>query len=298
MTNGARAFSPPEEFELGTELPPGADIDDGARSGETVPLETDSPTVLLIDDNAELRAYVAKHLRAASYRAVEASTGEEGLRLARDVVPDCIVSDIMMPGLDGRALCRAVKSDPDLDFVPLILLTARADREQKLEGLSEGADDYLTKPFDVGELVARVGNLIASRQRLRERFQRRAEIHPVPVGGASRDEAFLGRVRQVLEAHLGDGDFNVDALARSISQSRSQLYRRLHDLLGQSPSEVIQNFRLERSADLLTAKAGTVSEIAYGVGFKSVSHFCRRFRARYGMSPSAYTEAVEPQQPR
>jgi CheY-like chemotaxis protein len=296
VSEGTRTFSPVKQIEIEIEQSPGEETDGGDPPEEATPPEADSPTVLLIDDNADLRAYVAKHLRAASYRAVEALTGEEGLRLARDVIPDCIVSDIMMPGLDGNALCREVKSDPELDFVPLILLTARADREQKLEGLSEGADDYLTKPFDVGELVARVGNLIASRQRLRDRFQRRAEIHPIPVEGTSRDEALLERVRQVLEAHLSDADFNVDALARAISQSRSQLYRRLHDVLGQSPSEVIQQFRLERSADLLTAKAGTVSEIAYGVGFKSVSHFCRRFRARYGSSPSAYAAAIAPKQ--
>ncbi len=144
----------------------------------------------------------------------------------------------------------------------------------------------------MGELVARVGNLIASRQRLHERFQRRAELRPAPVELPSRDEAFLDRVRQVLEAHLADSDFSVDALAGAVSQSRSQLYRRLNEVLGQSPSATIQQFRLERGADLLAARAGTVSEIAYGVGFKSVSHFCRRFRARYGMSPSAYTAGI------
>ena len=136
-----------------------------------------------------------------------------------------MVSDIMMPGLDGHALCRAVKSDPELEFVPLILLTARADQDQKLEGLSEGADDYLTKPFDAGELVARVGNLIASRQRLRERFQQRAELRPAPIDVPSRDEAFLESARAVLEAHLADSDFSVDAMADAVSQSRSQLYR-------------------------------------------------------------------------
>ncbi|MFQ5890362.1 MAG: response regulator [Gemmatimonadota bacterium] len=259
-------------------------------------MEDELPTVLLIDDNPELRAYVSKHLRSASYRVVEAATGEEGLRLAREVVPDCIISDIMMPGLDGNALCRAVKSDPELDFVPVILLTAKAGREHRLEGLAEGADDYLTKPFDTVEVTARVQNLIASRLRLRERFQRPAHLRPAPVDVPSSDEVFLERVRKALEAHLADSEFSVELLARAVSQSRSQLYRRLQDLLDQSPSELIQGFRLERAGDLLAAKAGIVSEIAYAVGFKSVSHFCRRFRARYGVSPSAYAEAVPPRQ--
>jgi len=290
----AYEFSPPQKNEDANERPGEKSEDAGPESD--VIQEIDAPTVLLIDDNAELRGYVAKHLHAASYHVVPADTGQEGWQLARKVVPDCIVSDIMMPGLDGHALCRALKSDPELDFVPIILLTAKAGREHKLEGLSEGADDYLTKPFDVDELVARIGNLIASRQRLRERFQGRVELHPAPVDAPSRDEAFLERVRQVLEAHLADSDFNVDALADAVSQSRSQLYRRLRELLGQSPSELIQGFRLERGADLLAARAGTVSEIAYGVGFKSVSHFCRRFRARHGMSPSTYIAEIAPTQ--
>jgi CheY-like chemotaxis protein/nitrogen-specific signal transduction histidine kinase len=278
----ALRFRPLAELDGGIEKP----------AAEAPAPDIDSPTVLLIDDSAELRAYVIKHLQAASYHAVEAANGEDGLRLARQLVPDCIVSDIMMPGLDGHALCRALKSDPELDFVPLILLTARADSGQKLEGLSEGADDYLTKPFDMDELVVRVENLIRSRHRLRQRFQQRVQLKPRSVDVLSRDELFVERVREVLEANLADSDFSVDALADAVSQSRSQLYRRLQEAIGQSPSELIQGFRLARGADLLAARAGTVSEIAYGVGFKSVSHFCRRFRTRYGVSPSAYTAAI------
>ncbi|MGD8826029.1 MAG: two-component regulator propeller domain-containing protein, partial [Myxococcales bacterium] len=197
-------FSPQVALDIANEPFPRDDTSDGTRLRETDVDDLDAPTVLLIDDNAELRAYVAKHLHAASYRALQATTGAEGLRLARQVVPDCIVSDIMMPGLDGRALCRTLKSDPELDFVPVILLTAKAGRDHKLEGLSEGADDYITKPFDVAELAARVGNLIASRQRLRERFRQEAVLRPAPADARSRDDVFLERVRQVLEAHLAD----------------------------------------------------------------------------------------------
>jgi signal transduction histidine kinase/DNA-binding response OmpR family regulator len=267
------------------------DLADSRVEQEDPVLDDDRPTVVVIDDNAELRAYIRKHLGAV-YRVIEAATGSDGLRVARDIVPDCVISDIMMPGLDGRALCRAVRSDPDLDFVPVILLTARAGREDKLEGLAEGADDYLAKPFDVAELVARVQNLITSRERLRRHSPVGAELHPAPIEVASSDEVFLERVRKALEHHLDDTDFGVDAFARVVGQSRSQLYRRLQELLGESPSDVIQRFRLERSAGLLAGKAGTVSEIAYGVGFKSVSHFCRRFRARYGMSPAGYADAA------
>jgi len=279
---------------------------DGLPINEEDPLEIEAdvapdgipgqelPTVLLIDDNPELRRFVSKHLVMGGYGVIEATDGNEGLRLAREVVPDCIISDIMMPGMDGHELCRVLRSDRDLDFVPVILLTAKADRSDRQEGLGEGADDYLTKPFDMSELLARVSNLIASRHRLRDHVSRApASLHPEPVEVMSGDESLLARVRQQLEANLADSEFTVDQLASGLGQSRSQLYRRLQEILQQSPSELMVRYRLERGADLLAARAGTVSEIAYGVGFKSVSHFCRRFRSHYGVTPSSWATGSE-----
>jgi AraC-like DNA-binding protein len=206
----------------------------------------------------------------------------------------------MMPKLDGLGLCRALKADPETDFIPVILLTAKAAPEDKLEGLGEHADDYLTKPFDPAELRARIANLIAVRTRLRERFRQEgmalvlgedapAPIRlPVPEAVTSADDAFLERVREAVEAHLGDETFSVERLAEAAGVSRGHLHRQLKALVGQTPTDLIRMMRLERAAHLLAGRAGTVSEIAYAVGFKSVGHFSDSFVQAYGCRPSAY----------
>ncbi len=261
--------------------------------------DEDVTTVLVVDDSAEIRAYVRRHLggsgKAGGYRVVEAADGAEGLAKARALLPDLVLSDVMMPGMDGFALCRALKADAETDFIPVVLLTARAEAEDRLAGLGEHADDYLTKPFDVRELRVRVDNLIASRRRLRERFASGAAwsgsdggLHPAPVEVDSADAVFLERVRGAVEAHLGDEDFTVERLADAVGVSRGHLHRQLKALAGQAPSEAIRTMRLERAAQLLAARAGTVSEVAYAVGFKSVAHFSNSFEMDFDCRPSAY----------
>jgi signal transduction histidine kinase/DNA-binding response OmpR family regulator len=256
-----------------------ADDDDGRR------------TVLLIDDNEEVRAYVRRNL-AAEYHVVEAADGAEGLRLAGEHLPDLIISDLVMPEMDGAGLVRRLREDASLAFIPVILLTARADQDQRVALLDLGADDYVTKPFDAAELEARVENLIRSRLRLREAARREAILRPSAPEAESADEVFLDRVRRVIEENLEDEDFDVERLAAALGYGRSSLYRRLQELLEESPAEIILAMRLDRAGDLLRARAGTVGEIAYGVGFKSVSHFSRRFRQRFGVPPSRYAEVV------
>ncbi|NBC00725.1 MAG: response regulator, partial [Bacteroidetes bacterium] len=260
--------------------------DGGASSAAAAP--EDVTTVLLVEDNAEVRAYIRRHL-ANDYRLIEAANGRDGLAQAREVVPDLILSDVMMPAMDGIALCRVLKADPATDFIPVILLTARAETEDRIGGLEEGADDYLSKPFDMGELRARIANLLQSRQRLRERFSAAPlAVQPAPVEAASTDHVFLDGVRTAIEARLADEDFTVDHLAEAVGLSRVHLYRRLQELIGTSPSALIRSMRVERAAQLLAQQAGTVSEVAYGVGFKSVSHFSRVFRKHHGHPPSAH----------
>jgi signal transduction histidine kinase/ligand-binding sensor domain-containing protein/CheY-like chemotaxis protein/AraC-like DNA-binding protein len=250
----------------------------------------DVTTVLVVDDNAEVRAYVRQHL-APRYRVLEAVSGEEGLELARRFLPDLVLSDVMMPGMDGYALCRALRADRDTDFIPVILLTARAEAEDRLTGLAEHADDYLTKPFDVRELLARIGNIIAMRRRLRERFAGVGlTIHPAPAGASAADRVFLDQIRVVIEANIGDENFSVERLAGEVAQSRGNLHRKLRDLIGESPSDLIRRMRLERAAELLEAGAGSVGEIAYAVGFKSVAHFSNAFHEQTGVRPSAWRE--------
>ncbi|HKV09360.1 MAG TPA: two-component regulator propeller domain-containing protein [Thermoanaerobaculia bacterium] len=249
----------------------------------------DRTTVLVVDDNAEMRAYVRRHLEP-DYRVVEAADGLQGLAEARRLTPDLVVSDVMMPGLDGSALFRALREDPELDFIPVVLLTAKASTESRIQGLRDGVDDYLVKPFDSRELKARVDNLIASRRRLKERLDgipprplRAAEVTVVPA-----DEAFLARVQAVVEERLGDTDLSVEGLAEALRCDRSYLLRKLRALTGETPSGLIRSLRLQRAEQLLRAGAGTVSEIAGTVGFKSVAHFSNAFQERYGERPSAF----------
>ena len=261
---------------------------DGAAGTEPPEPLGDVPLVLVVDDNAELRAFVRRHLEPR-YRVAEAEDGAAALALARRCVPDLIVSDVMMPGLDGDALCRAVKTDPEIDFVPVILLTARASMEGKLQGLEEGADDYLTKPFEMRELVTRVRNLIEQRRRLRARWAGDgAAIRLTTPAVTPSDEAFLRAVLAAIEEGMADETFSVARLAEVVGQSRANLHRKLKQLSGKTPSEWILTLRLERAAALLSGGAGTVSEVAYGVGFKSVSYFCKCFRERYDVTPARY----------
>ena len=191
----------------------------------------------------------------------------------------------MMPGLDGNALFRSLREDPELEFIPVVLLTAKASAENRIQGLREGVDDYLVKPFDPRELKARVDNLIASRKRLLERFEgtplqppplRSLQVSEVQVTSA--DESFLARVQAVIEERLGDPELTVEALADALACDRSYLLRKLRALAGETPSGLIRSLRLQRAEQLLRAGAGTVSEIAYAVGFKSVAHFSNAFQ--------------------
>ena len=247
----------------------------------------DRTTILVVDDSPDVRAYVRQHLESA-YRVEEAADGESGLEWARALLPDLIISDVMMPRRDGFSLCRALKADPALDHVPVILLTARASGESRLEGLGAEADDYLTKPFDARELLARVRNLIAGRQRLKRRYGQEITIQPSGVTATSADAVFLESVRAAIEARLSDADFSVEALAEAVALSPSQLGRRLKTLMGLTPVQLVLRMRLERAASLLAQGAGSVSEIAYGVGFNAHAYFAQRFREHYGVTPSAW----------
>jgi signal transduction histidine kinase/ligand-binding sensor domain-containing protein/DNA-binding response OmpR family regulator len=285
---------PPQDWAPRLPLPstpadgPPPESADPAQEG----IPEDVTTVLVVEDNAELRAFIRMHLRGR-FRVVEAADGLQGLELARRVLPDLVLSDVMMPGLDGYALCRTLKEDPETDFIPVILLTARAAAQDRLTGLREAADAYLTKPFQVEELTTQIDNLISLRRRLRERFTRKViRMRPAPVEVVSSDAKLLDQVRSAIEVHLSDEDFGVEELARLVAHSRGHLHRRLKEITDESPSDLLRRMRLERAAQLVESGAGSVSEIAYGVGFKSVAHFSNRFQEHFGVRPSAYRAEV------
>lgn len=292
------AHLPPEWLVEAPAASPDVDGDRASADGiadvsEVTPLSPDTAdamdrtTVLVVDDDPDVRSYLARHLGTA-FTVIEAADGESALETAGEHLPDVIVSDVMMPGMSGSELCRRIKASPALSFIPVILLTAKATREGMLEGLEGGADEYMTKPFDPIELGARIRNLVRSRHRLWELARHEGRLQPSDPEARSTDERFLEQLRMTIEAHIDDETFDVESLALALGYSRSSLYRRLEGLVSESPAEIILGVRLERAAQLLGARAGTVSEIAYSVGFKSVSHFSRRFRGRYGVPPSEY----------
>lgn len=247
----------------------------------------DVDTILVVEDNAEVRNLICAGLRP-EYNVVEATTGKEGLELAKVKEIDLIVSDVMMPLLDGLALCHRLKNDEVTSHIPVILLTARADHESKLEGLRTGADDYIVKPFNMQELLARIANLIAQRKKLIRKFNTSIVIKPHEITVTSIDEQFFQKVISVMEENLENSEFNVDAMTTQLGTSRTNLHRKLKSITGLATNEFIQDFRLRRAAILLEKKADTIAQIAYRVGFADQSYFSKCFRKKFGKTPSEY----------
>jgi DNA-binding response OmpR family regulator len=247
--------------------------------------------VLVVEDHAEVRAHLREQL-APHYRVLEAGDGAQGLAVAREERPDLVLADVMMPGTDGIALLDALKADEQLRAIPVMLLTARAAEDDRVDGIQRGADDYLVKPFSTQELLARVERLMQTRRSLQARYRKELKVAPADVVVDSDHEIFLRQVLEAAEAHLAEPSFGAEALAEAIGMSRRQLTRKLKALLGEPPSDLLRRLRLERAAQLLEAEHGRVSEVAYAVGFKSASHFTRIFRAHFGCTPSAYSDQL------
>jgi len=247
----------------------------------------DQTTVLVVDDHEEIRAYL-RSILAPRYRVLDASDGRAALALCTAELPDLVITDVMMPDMDGLAFSRALKADVMTEAIPVVMLSARAAAPDQIAGFETGADAYLVKPFDGGVLQACVHNLLEQRARLLHRM-RRGEIAP-PRAAAEPTCALDARLRPLVQANVHDSGFGADQLAAAASLSYHQLYRKLRDELGSTPSRYIRGVRAECAAELLRTGAGTVTQVAYAVGFESLSYFRRAFRERYGTSPSDYLE--------
>ena len=247
-------------------------------------------SVLVVEDNPDLRNYLMSHLHA--YNVIEAENGEEGLEKAIESLPDLIISDVMMPRMDGITLCQTLREDPRTQDIPFILLTAKAAEENKLEGLQAGADDYLYKPFSASELHVRMRNLIDQRIRLKERYKKTLVLKPNEVEITPDDAAFAERIRTVVEAQMGDTLFGVEQLAGEIGMSRRNLQRRMNRVLNMTATTFIREMRLERAWQLLESRAGNISEIAYAVGYNDTRHFSKRFKEKFGRPPSDWLKSA------
>lgn len=282
------------EEEAGTEIPAYQPLKDQVIN-EIQPLiaidtngsadGTDKPVLLVIEDNTELREFIKSTL-IGIYTILEAPDGETGLRIAIENVPDIIITDWMMPRMDGATVCRNIKSTTATDHIPIILLTAKAGVESRIEGLETGADDYLTKPFDLRELRIRVANLIEQRKKLQAKYQTGSTFPYKPVKAESANDKFLKRLQELVEERISDSKFGVEEMAREIGMSRVQLYRKLTALTNQSAVEFLRTYRLERAADLLRQGVGNIAEIAFQVGFDNPSYFTKTFREHFGKLPS------------
>jgi len=248
----------------------------------------DRPTLLVVEDNAEVRTYLRNQL-SDEYCIQEAQDGEAALDRARAEPPALILSDVMMPGVDGVELCRRVKSDDALRDVPVLLLTAKAGDEAEMEGLDAGADAYVEKPFSMATLRARIQNLIESRVALRDQYGDEITMAPSGISVTPEKEKFYEEACAVVEAHIDASGFTVEQFAGAMSVSRSTLRRRLKEATGQTPAEFVRHLRLERAAQLLQEDADLrVYEVADAVGYESLDYFGRLFREHFGISPSEY----------
>jgi len=253
------------------------------------------PLLLIVDDNADMRVYIKSYLDE-TYHVLEASNGKEGAEMAIRYLPDLIVSDLMMPFVDGNEMTNQLKNDERTSHIPIILLTAKASAASKLEGLESGADDFLIKPFDAEELLVRIKNLIETRQKLREILSRhigdniQTRIIRETAGKAMSklDEQFLEKIKSIIEEHMSNPEFSVEMLTKELAMSRSQLHRKIKSLIDISASDFIRDIRLMKAAELLRKGELNITQISYEIGISSLSYFSKAFKEKYGVSPSEF----------
>lgn len=248
------------------------------------PYQTDKPEVLIIDDNIDIRTYLRSVL-SEKYNVSEAADGKAGLELARKIVPDIVLSDIMMPVMDGLAFCQQLKTDKAISHIPVILLTARSLDEQRAEGYEHGADAYLSKPFSLRLLLSRIDNLIESRKKLNQTWSKGVEDDEIGNISNEIDKSFLKQLRKIIQENLANSDLSVEQIGDEIGLSRVQLYRKVKALTGYSPVEMLRKARLTRARHLLRTTEKTVSEVAYAVGFSTPSYFSKCYKDEFGESP-------------
>jgi len=243
----------------------------------------DKTTLLVVDDNSELRYFIS-HKLSSYYRILQAKNGEEGLALAKNKLPDLIISDVMMPIMNGFDMCTAIKENESTCTIPIILLTAKSSKRETVDGLQTGADDYLTKPFDTSELIARVAGLINNRRILRKSILKNNQILTSPL---QEKETFEQKLAMIVASSIADPSFNIEQLASDLATSRSSLNRKCQQFFQQSAGQYIQLQRMTLALTLLKEQRHLVSEVAYATGFESLAYFSKTFKKHFGESPSS-----------
>ncbi len=269
-----------ENKEIIQELLTTFDHGNGIQSGKR-------HSILLVEDNEDLRSYL-KEILHSTYEIVEARDGEAGCEIALREVPDLIITDIMMPRIDGMQLCKKLKNDEKTSHIPIIMLTAKVDIKSKIDGLDLGADDYIAKPFDVDELQARVRGMIENRKRVQEKFTRQMLLKPKEVSIETMDEKFIRRITEIIDQHINNTSFGIELFAREAGMSVAQLYRKINALTGFTPNDLIRDMRLQHACNLLKKKVGNIADAAYQSGFNNMSYFSKCFKEKFGRTPSEF----------
>ena len=284
---GAVSKQPTEKVEQLAEPSAIQEIPNQARHIDELvqPHQADKPEVLIIDDNIDIRTYLRSVL-SEKYNVSEASDGKVGLELARKIVPDIVLSDIMMPVMDGLEFCQQLKTDKAISHIPVILLTARSLDEQRAEGYEHGADAYISKPFSLRLLLSRIDNLIESRKKLNQTWSKGVEDDEIGNLSNEIDKSFLKQLRKIIQENLSNSDLSVEQIGDEIGLSRVQLYRKVKALTGYSPVEMLRKARLMRARHLLQTTDKSVSEVAYAVGFSTPSYFSKCYKEEFDLQPA------------
>lgn len=254
--------------------------------------EADRPTLLLVEDNTEVRLFIHNAL-ADRYQLLMAADGAEGLQYATEAIPDLIISDVMMPVMDGFELCRKLKTDDRTSHIPVVLLTARAAHIHQVTGLETGADVYLTKPFSLKILELNIRNLLQARDAMRQKFTQVVSLQPQNIAINTTEQAFITKVLRFIEDNLANPDFGVPMLSSEIGMSQPILYKKIRALTNLSVNDFIKSIRLKKAAQLLEQKQHTIYEIAYQVGFNDRKYFSQEFKKYFGKTPTEYLSATE-----
>jgi len=258
---------------------------------QIIPAETQKSgrkkTILVVEDNEDIRFYLKDNLKGG-YKVEEATNGKEGWEKVKQLYPDLVVSDIMMPLMDGVELARKIKTETQTAHIPVILLTAMGSEEKQLEGLKVGVNDYITKPFTFEILASRIRNLLSQQELLQKRFQKQIEVNPAEVTITPVDEIFLKQALEIVEKNMDNEGFSVEDFSRDMYMNRATLYRKIMSLTGKAPADFIRLVRLKRGAQLLAKSGRSIAEIAYEVGFRDPKYFSRAFKEEFGVQPSKY----------
>jgi signal transduction histidine kinase/ligand-binding sensor domain-containing protein/DNA-binding response OmpR family regulator len=248
---------------------------------------SNQPYLLIVDDNPDIREFIKTYFEP-EYKIFQARNGKEGWELALEQVPDIIIADVMMPIMNGNDLCRKLKGNECTSHIPILMLTALSSADHQIAGIDSGADDYLTKPFDVGLLKAKTDNILAIRKSLRDKYSKEILLKPRDIVLANPDEKFIKKLVQIVEKNIAKSEFDVDMMAKSLGVSRTQLFRKINALTNMTPKELVRDIRLKRAAQLLTQDVLNINEIAIEVGISDISYFRKLFKEKYGMNASKY----------